>query len=77
MEVVNFVVIVNSNIILQLKFLKEIKSENIQTSINSTWTILDQQTSRRIDDSFASGVEYKQDGRSSDGNLVFGGDDFL
>ncbi len=29
MEVVNFVVIVNSNIILQVKFLKEIKSENI------------------------------------------------
>ena len=29
LEVVNFVVIVNSNIILQIKFLKEIESENI------------------------------------------------
>ena len=61
---------------MQLEFLKEFKSENIQTGINSR-QYYDQQESRSINDSFAAGLEYHQDGRASDENLVLGGGDFL
>ena len=61
---------------MQLEFLKEIKSENIQTGISSR-QYYDQQESRSINDSFAASLEYNQDGRASDENLVLGGSDFL